>query len=68
MPVSPRWPSGNVVPADHRKCSHLFHAHERITRKRRCTTIDGLLERIRGPIDERGKLPAPALAPYELAA
>ena len=45
-----------------------WRMHERITRNHRCTTIDGLLERIRGWIDEQGKLPAPALAPYELAA
>ncbi len=45
-----------------------WRMHERITRNHRCTTIDGLLERIHGWIDEQGKLPAPALAPYALAA
>jgi putative transposase len=45
-----------------------WRMHERITRNHCCTTIDGLLERIRGWIDEQGKLPATALAPYALAA
>jgi putative transposase len=45
-----------------------WRMHERITRNHRCTTIDGLLERIFGWIDEEHQLPAEALAPYALAA